>query len=107
MSEKGLPGGDTQTVTRTRAEPRTRLPPMYKVLLHNDDYTTMEFVVHVLQSVFGHPSQAAMQIMLAIHHRGVGVAGHFPYEIAETKANKVQELAREAEYPLLCTVEPE
>jgi ATP-dependent Clp protease adaptor protein ClpS len=107
MSERGRPGGDADTVTRTRSEPKTRPPPLYKVLLHNDDYTTMEFVVHVLETVFCHPSPAAMTIMLAIHHRGVGVAGVFPYEIAETKATKVMELAREAEYPLLCTVEPE
>ena len=107
MSERGRPGGDADTVTRTRSQPKTRPPPLYKVLLHNDDYTTMEFVVHVLQAVFGHPSPVAMKIMLSIHHRGVGVAGVFPYEIAETKATKVMELAREAEYPLLCTVEPE
>jgi len=107
MSERGRPDGDADTVTRTRSDPKTRPPPMYKVLLHNDDYTTMEFVVHVLENVFSHPSPVAMKIMLSIHHRGVGVAGVFPYEIAETKATKVMELAREAEYPLLCTVEPE
>ncbi|HET8734911.1 MAG TPA: ATP-dependent Clp protease adaptor ClpS [Anaeromyxobacteraceae bacterium] len=107
MSEKGRPGGDADTVTRTRAQPRTRPPPLYKVLLHNDDYTTMEFVVHVLETVFGHPSPVAMKIMLSIHHRGVGIAGVYPHEIAETKANRVMELARKAEYPLLCTVEPE
>jgi ATP-dependent Clp protease adaptor protein ClpS len=107
MSERGRPGVDSDTVTRTRSESKTRVPPLYKVLLHNDDYTTMEFVVHVLEQVFGHPSPVAAQIMLSIHHRGVGVAGVFPYEIAETKANKVMDLARESEYPLLCTVEPE
>ena len=107
MPEKGQPGGDHETVTRTRSQPRTRLPTLYKVLLHNDDYTTMEFVVHVLETVFSHPSPVAMRIMLSIHHRGVAVAGVFPHEIAETKANKVMEMAREAEYPLLCTVEPE
>jgi ATP-dependent Clp protease adaptor protein ClpS len=107
MSETGRPGSDADTVTRTRSQPKTRPPPLYKVLLHNDDYTTMEFVVHVLAAVFGHPSPVAMKIMLTIHHRGVGVAGVFPYEIAETKATKVMDLAREAEYPLLCTVEPE
>lgn len=105
MAEKVRPDGGTQTVTR--AEPKTRPPPFYKVLLHNDDYTTMEFVVQVLETVFGHPSPVAQRIMLAIHHRGVGVAGVYPYEIAETKANRVMELARAAEYPLLCTVEPE
>ncbi len=107
MSERGRPGGEADTVTRSRSQPKTRPPPLYKVLLHNDDYTTMEFVVHVLETVFSHPTSVAMKIMLAIHHRGVGVAGVFPYEIAETKATKVMDLAREAEYPLLCTVEPE
>jgi ATP-dependent Clp protease adaptor protein ClpS len=61
----------------------------------------------VLETVFSHPSPVAMRIMLSIHHRGVGIAGVFPHEIAETKATKVMEMAREAEYPLLCTVEPE
>ena len=107
MSERGRPGGDADTVTRTRSQPRTRPPPLYKVLLHNDDYTTMEFVVHVLETVFGHPSPVAMKIMLSVHHRGVGVAGVYPHEIAETKAGRVMDLARKAEYPLLCTVEPE
>jgi ATP-dependent Clp protease adaptor protein ClpS len=107
MTEQGRPGGDTGVITRTRSERKVRPPPLYKVLLHNDDYTTMEFVVHVLETVFGHHGSAATRIMLAIHHRGVGVAGVFPYEIAETKATKVMELARKAEYPLLCTVEPE
>ena len=107
MSEPGRPGDDTGVVTRTRSETKTKPPPLYKVLLHNDDYTTMEFVVSVLESVFGHPTPVATRIMLSIHHRGVGVAGVFPHEIAETKATKVMELAREAEYPLLCTVEPE
>src|SRR5512136_642831 len=107
MSEKGRPGGDADTVTRTRSQPRTRPPPLYKVLLHNDDYTTMEFVVHVLETVFSHPSPVAMKIMLSVHHRGVGIAGVYPHEIAETKANRVMEMARKSEYPLLCTVEPE
>jgi len=107
MTELGRPGGDTGTVTRSDTERKVRRPPLYKVLLHNDDYTTMEFVVHVLETVFSHTSASATRIMLSIHHRGVGVAGVFPYEIAETKATKVMELARKAEYPLLCTVEPE
>ena len=107
MSEQGRPGGDSEVVTRTRTERKVRPPPLYKVLLHNDDYTTMEFVVHVLETVFAHPPAAATRIMLTIHHRGVGVAGTFPHEIAETKATRVMEMARKAEYPLLCTVEPE
>jgi ATP-dependent Clp protease adaptor protein ClpS len=107
MTEPGRPGGDTEVTTRTDVERKVRPPPLYKVLLHNDDYTTMEFVVHVLETVFAHNPSSATRIMLSIHHRGVGVAGVFPYEIAETKATKVMELARKAEYPLLCTVEPE
>lgn len=107
MPDAGRPGDDGGVVTRTNTERKTKPPPMYRVLLHNDDYTTMEFVVQVLQEVFHHPVAVATRIMLSIHHRGVGVAGVFPHEIAETKATKVMELAREAEYPLLCTVEPE
>lgn len=107
MPEQGRPGDEAGTVTRTRTERKLSPPPLYKVLLHNDDYTTMEFVVAVLEAVFSHPTPVATRIMLSIHHRGVGVAGVFPYEIAETKATQVMEMARKAEYPLLCTVEPE
>lgn len=108
MPEPSQPGGgEAGTVTRTRAEKKLKPPPMYKVLLHNDDYTTMEFVVGILESVFGHPSPVATRIMLSVHHRGVGVAGVFPHEIAESKAQKAIALAREAEFPLLATVEPE
>lgn len=80
-------------------------PPLYKVLLHNDDYTTMDFVVWVLESVFGMPEQQAIQVMLNVHVKGVGVAGVYTYEIAEMKVEKTTELAREQEYPLLCTME--
>lgn len=84
---------------------RTQKPRMYKVLLHNDDYTTMEFVVFVLTAVFHHSEAEATRIMLAIHTAGIGVAGVFTREIAETKARKVTEMARQAEYPLQCTYE--
>ncbi len=108
MAERTRPGGgDTGVITRTKTEKKLKQPPLYKVLLHNDDYTTMEFVVSVLETVFNHDTAVATRIMLSIHHRGVGVAGTFPYEIAETKAEKVIQLARAAEFPLLCTVEPE
>lgn len=80
-------------------------PPLFKVLLHNDDYTTMEFVVSVLQSVFNMPEQLAVQVMLNVHVRGIGVAGIYPYEIAEMKVEKTTALAREQEFPLLCTME--
>ena len=75
--------------------------------MHNDDYTTMEFVVHVLETVFGHPSPSGHADHAAIHHTASASRASIHYEIAETKATKVMELAREAEYPLLCTVEPE
>ena len=87
------------------SKPRLKKPPLYKVLLHNDDFTTMEFVVYVLQTVFAQPAEEAVRIMLKVHLEGVGVAGIYTYEVAETKAAKVTELARAHEYPLLCTVE--
>ena len=80
-------------------------PPLYKVLLHNDDYTTMEFVVWVLASVFNMPEEQAIQVMLNVHLRGIGVAGIYTYEIAETKVEKATALAREQEFPLLVTME--
>lgn len=88
-------------------ERRTEKPKLYKVLLHNDNFTTMEFVVAVLISIFNHSENSAVEIMLHIHHKGIGVAGVYSYEIAETKAAKVKTLAKEAQYPLLCTLEPE
>ena len=101
-------GGDTAVaVPKTKAEKETRRPPLYKVLLHNDDFTTQEFVDWVLMNVFAHDPESAHRIMLHVHMHGVGVAGIYPYEIAETKAQKTMELAREAEYPLLATLEPE
>lgn len=81
-------------------------PPLFKVLLHNDDYTTMEFVVWILQHVFKLTEDAAIQVMLNVHFRGVGVAGIYTSEIAEMKVERTTALAREHEYPLLCTMEP-
>lgn len=89
------------------AEEKVEQPPLYKVLLHNDDYTTMEFVVWILQSVFNMPEEQAIQVMLNVHLRGSGVAGIYTYEIAEMKVEKATSLAREQEYPLLVTMEPE
>lgn len=100
--------GDTAVaVPKTKAEKETRRPPLFKVLLHDDDFTTQEFVDWVLVNVFSHDPEAAHRIMLHVHMHGVGVAGIYPHEIAETKAQKTMELAREAEYPLLATLEPE
>ena len=86
---------------------RVEEPPLFKVLLHNDDYTTMDFVVWVLQSVFNLAEEAAIRVMLNVHVKGVGVAGVYTYEVAETKVDKTITLAREHEFPLLCTMEPD
>lgn len=96
-----------QEQTITKSKEKLEKPPLYKVLLHNDDYTTMEFVVFVLISVFNKSEDDAFVIMLKVHNEGIGIAGVYPYEIAETKAEKVMALARQNEYPLLCTVEEE
>ena len=87
------------------ARPDTARPPLYSVLLLNDDYTPMEFVVHVLERFFGKTHEDAVRIMLHVHHRGVGVCGVFTYEIAETKVNQVMDLARQHQHPLQCTIE--
>lgn len=98
---------EDQVVIDGKTEHETRKPRLYKVLLHNDHYTTMEFVVAILQEVFHRSESDATAIMLHIHRNGLGVAGVYTREIAETKASKVTELAKEAEFPLLCTLEPE
>src|SRR5438067_12729949 len=87
------------------SEEKTEEPPIFKVLLHNDDYTTMDFVVHVLQTVFNLPEDQAIQIMLNVHVKGIGVAGVYTYEVAEMKVAKTTAMATEHEFPLLCTIE--
>ena len=82
-------------------------PPMYKVLLHNDHYTTMEFVVEILMYVFHKPIEAATRIMLNVHKNGIGICGSYTYEVAETKVETVHSLAVENGYPLKCTMEKE
>jgi ATP-dependent Clp protease adaptor protein ClpS len=82
-------------------------PRMWRVLLHNDDYTTQEFVVWVLETVFQKPRGEAFAIMMSVHRSGLGVAGIFTHDVAETKMKKTQQLAEEHEYPLLVTMEPE
>lgn len=90
----------------TRPDDRVRSPRQYQVVLLNDDYTTMEFVVMILMEIFHHPRQRAVDIMLQVHHQGAGVAGVYPYAIAESKARRVMQLARSQGYPLRCTLEP-
>lgn len=82
-----------------------REPPRYKVLLHNDDYTTMEFVVHILKTIFGKSQVEAIQIMLNVHRKGIGVCGVYTAEVAETKVSLVRHLARKEGFPLKCTME--
>jgi ATP-dependent Clp protease adaptor protein ClpS len=100
-------GEDTAVVTRTRTEKRLERPKLYKVLLHNDDYTTREFVVWVLETIFHRSETEAVQIMLHVHNNGVGVAGIYPHDVADVKVRRVTELAEQNEYPLLTTMEPE
>ena len=88
-----------------KAKPRTKKPSMYKVLMLNDDYTPMEFVVHVLERFFGMSRENATRIMLHVHQRGVGVCGVFTYEVAETKVTQVMDFARQHQHPLQCTLE--
>ncbi|HEY9715747.1 MAG TPA: ATP-dependent Clp protease adapter ClpS [Chroococcales cyanobacterium] len=99
------PNPNTGVLTET--ETKTQKPPMYKVLLHNDDYTTMDFVVLILQSVFHKAKEDAQRIMLAVHNQGVGVAGVYTHEIAEAKVDRVTDMARAQDFPLLCTIEEE
>ncbi len=91
----------------TESREKLKKPPLFRVLLHNDDFTTMEFVVEVLKRVFGKSDAEAFRIMWAVHTQGLGVAGVYTYEIAEMKVEKVTQMARAQEFPLLCTVEEE
>ncbi|MBT3333737.1 MAG: ATP-dependent Clp protease adapter ClpS [Rhodospirillaceae bacterium] len=104
-SLSGSGGGDGGTGVATKTKPKTKKPSMYRVLLMNDDYTPMEFVIHVLERYFNKDSQEATQIMLHVHQKGIGVCGIFPYEIAETKVMQVTDLARKNQHPLQCTME--
>lgn len=96
---------EEQVLSETRDE--VSEPPLFKVLLHNDDYTTMEFVVEVLMAVFRKSAQEATRIMLNVHQQGIGLCGVFPYELAETKVTTVEALARDRGFPLKCTMEKE
>ena len=107
MAEKNRNRTEGQTGVITRTAPKTKKPSLYKVLLLNDDYTPMEFVVHVLERFFNKGREEATRIMLHVHKNGIGVAGVYPREVAETRAGQVEKLAREHEFPLRCTTEPE
>lgn len=101
---KGTNGGQ-QTGVVVKAKPKTKKPSMYKVLMLNDDYTPMEFVVHVLERFFSKTREEATRIMLHVHQRGVGICGVFTYEVAETKVTQVMDFARQHQHPLQCTLE--
>ena len=92
-------------VEETETKEKLERPSLYKVLLHNDDFTTMEFVVFVLQTIFGHNEGDAIRIMLNVHKLGIGLAGVYTFEVAEMKVEKVTSLAQANEFPLLCTME--
>jgi ATP-dependent Clp protease adaptor protein ClpS len=103
--DRGNEDGRTGIATKTR--PKTKKPSLYKVLLLNDDYTPMEFVVHVLEKYFSKGREEATRIMLHVHHKGVGVCGVFTYEVAETKVTQVMDFSRQHGHPLQCTMEKE
>ena len=101
------PGNREEVELAVKPRPKTQRPPMYKVLLLNDDFTPMEFVVHVLERLFNMTHAQAIEIMLTVHRKGVAVVGVFSHEIAETKVAQVMELARRQQHPLQCTMEKE
>jgi ATP-dependent Clp protease adaptor protein ClpS len=103
--DKRRDDGRPETGVATRTRPKTKKPSMYKVLLLNDDYTPMEFVVHVLQKYFFKNGEEAAQIMLHVHQKGVGVCGVYPFDVAETKVTQVIDYARQNEHPLQATLE--
>lgn len=103
--DRPIDNPNTGVVVKTR--PKTKKPSMYKVLMLNDDYTPMEFVVEVLQRFFNKPQEEATRIMLHVHRRGVGICGVYTYEVAETKVTQVIEYARRQQHPLQCTLEKE
>jgi ATP-dependent Clp protease adaptor protein ClpS len=99
------PDGESGVIAKTK--PKTQKPPLYKVLLLNDDYTPMEFVVHVLERFFGMSHAQAFELMLVVHKKGVAVVGVFSHEVAETKVAQVMDFARRHQHPLQCTMEKE
>lgn len=107
MTSDNGKGDDNDVSLATKTRTKTQKPPLYKVLLLNDDYTPMEFVVYVLERFFGISNSQAVDIMLTVHNKGIAVVGVFSYEIAETKVAQVMELARRNQHPLQCTMEKE
>lgn len=105
--DDGSSGGGTNTGVITKTKPKTKKPSLYKVLLLNDDYTPMEFVIHVLERFFNKGREDATRIMLHVHQNGVGVCGVFTYEVAETKVTQVMDFAGQHQHPLQCTMEKE
>ena len=103
--KKDNPDSDLGVATKTRA--KTKRPPMYKVMLLNDDFTPMEFVVHVLERFFGLSHAQSIELMLTVHKKGLAVVGVFSFEVAETKVNQVMDAARQNQHPLQCTMEKE
>lgn len=102
-----FPEIETDGDVLTESETKLEKPKLYKVILHNDDFTTMEFVVFILQHVFKRSDAEAFSIMLKVHNEGIGIAGIYPFEVANMKAEKAMNISRANEYPLLCTVEEE
>lgn len=102
-----MPDLESDGAVLIESETRLEKPKLYKVILHNDDFTTMEFVVYVLKQVFNRSDAEAFAIMLKVHNEGIGIAGLYPLEVAEMKSEKAVSLARLNEYPLLCTIEEE
>jgi ATP-dependent Clp protease adaptor protein ClpS len=105
MARKVQHEGDVATETRTKQ--KLQRPKLFKVFLHNDNYTTRDFVVAVLREVFHRSESEAVRIMLHVHYNGIGVAGVYTYEVAETKIRLVEKLARENDFPLRLSMEPE
>jgi len=99
--------GDSDTDVIVKAKPRTKRPSLYKVLMLNDDYTPMEFVVYVLERFFNMDNGRAVDIMLTVHTKGIAVVGVYPFEVAETKVTQVMDCARSNQHPLQCTMEKE
>lgn len=103
----GIPREGDGTLTRPRTRTRLKPPTMWQVILHNDDFTTQEFVVWLLRTVFHKPEAEAVRIMFSVHRQGKGVAGIYTRDVAETKQAQAKRLAEGQEFPLLCTLEPE